>query len=260
MDAFEHAAPSADALSHIEAVFTEALHAIVNEAGKALSLDRVNIIAASLPHFWPECVTQMFLKIARSLDISIDGDLVFSHEDTARLAYNLGCKSNKDSWFLVLVDYNDADLSLSFTEIDDHEGNTVRGQYRIEAQGEHTLKDVASDVHYTNISRILTTFITKHTKRVFDTGPMDARLNLNHFPYSNIKAVVLTGDASDSGMKSMRDLLNNHFWDLPQRREGPVLTNLHPKAVGALGAARAVRASDVNDDPIDDVVAALKLD
>lgn len=73
------------------------------------------------------------------------------------------------------------------------------------------------------------------------------------FPYSDIKGIILTGDASDDGMRAMDGILREVFADLPQCVSGNIFTKLRPSHVVALGAARAVRAKRVNASILRDV-------
>ncbi|MCJ1456253.1 hypothetical protein MMC28_006613 [Mycoblastus sanguinarius] len=83
--------------------------------------------------------------------------------------------------------------------------------------------------------------------------------NPETFAYSDIKAVILTRDASPEAMKAVSKLLRQTFVDSPDYGRGPLYTWIDPAATAAIGAARAVRAKVGNGDVIKDVLTPLKL-
>ena len=186
---------------------------------------------------------------ARQPHMMVGYDMLLCHEQTARLAYNLG-KSRRGKWFLVSVEYNTQNLYLTFAEISNRESPgedprcSVEGQYLLKNLGETSPTQAGSpSEHYANIEEAFNQFLSKHVSK----DPYAI------FPYSAIKAIILTGDASDNGMRTIHEILRKVFDDLPQCASGNIFTSLRPSHVVALGAARAVRAKVVNEDILRDV-------
>lgn len=176
-------------------------------------------------------------------------NMLLCHELTARLAYNLG-SPRRGTWFLVSVEYNTQNLYLTFAEISDRENPRKHPRYPID--GQYLLEDLGEDSptraecpfeHYANIREAIPQFLLKHV----------AKDPYVEFPYSDIKGIILTGDASDDGMRAMDGILREVFADLPQCASGNIFTKLRPSHVVALGAARAVRAKRVNASILRDV-------
>ena len=176
-------------------------------------------------------------------------NMLIGHVPTARLAYNLG-NPRRGTWLLVIVEYNTQDLYLMFAEINDrenprfHEKYPVDGHYLLENLGEDSLtRAECRSEHYANIKEAFNQFLPKHVAK-------DPHVE---FPYSDIRGIILTGDASDDGMRTMDGIIREVFADLPQCASGNIFTSLRPSHVVALGAARAVRAKTVNNRILRDV-------
>ena len=228
-------------------IFDQQLQDIKQRAENNLG-QRVEISVISLPHYWHEQLKHAVLEAATQPQMMVPYNMLLCHEMTARLAYNLG-NTRQGTWFLVSVEYNIQNLYLTFAQISDRENTReprchIDGQYLLEDLGENS-PTRASDRfdHYADIIKAIPQFLLKHVAK-------DPHVGL---PYSDIKGIILTGDASDEGMRTMDWILREAFADLPQCASGNIFTRLRPSHVVALGAARAVRAEMVNDNILRDV-------
>ena len=213
----------------------------------------VQISAISLPSYWYDEFTlkDAVLAAATQLEMDIPRDMLLGHEATARLAYNIhSLKSG--TWFLVLVEYNTKNLYLTFTEMSDredpeeHEKYRVHGRYLLENLGEKCPTRAEPDAkHYTNIKKAFDQSILKHVTKY---PPWTKKV-----PYYDIKGIILTGDASEKGIREMDKILRQVFDDLPKCVWGNIFTDLKHSHVMALGAARAVRSKVENGDVLRDV-------
>ncbi len=220
----------------------------------------VEISAISLPSYWSDELKNAVLEVAKQLDMVIPRDMLLCHEETARLAYNLGDRRNRGTWFLVLVEYNTRNLYLTFTEMndlddpEDHPKYPVDGQYLLENLGENSFTRARSYAeHYTNIKKAFDQFLLNHVAKDPNNIDESRDQTLSEFPYSDIKGIILTGDASEGGMRAMDEVLREVFTDLPQCASRNIFTKLRPSHVVALGTARAIRSKMVNDYVLNDV-------
>ena len=243
----------------LQNIFLPQLRDIKQRAEQNLG-QRVEISAISLPSYWFDDLKNAVHEAATQLDMVISRDMLLGHEETARLAYNLGDRKRQGTWFLVLVEYNTRDLYLTFTEMNDlddpeeHPQYPVDGKYLLEHLGEDSLIRARSYAeHYTNIKKAFDQFLLNHVAKDPDNIDESRDQTLWEFPYSDIKGVILTGDASEGGMRAMGKILREVFADLPQCASGNIFTELRPSHVVALGTARAVRSNMVNGSVLSDV-------
>ena len=232
----------------IQSIFDQQLRDIKQRAEHNLG-QPVEISAISLPDYWSEGLKGAVLDAATQPHMMVPYNMLLCHELTARLAYNLG-NPKQGTWFIVSVEYNTQNLYLTFAEISDRENPRqqprypVDGQYLLENLGEDSPTRAESPFeHYAKIREAIPKFLSKHV----------AKDPYTEFPYSDIKGIILTGDASDDGMRAMDEILRQVFANLPQCASGSIFTRLRPSHVVALGAARAVRAKTVTDNVFRDV-------
>lgn len=237
-----------DEFARIESIFDQQLQQIKQRAEHNLG-QSIGISAISLPYYWNEQLKEAVQQAASHPHMMVRRDMLLCHELTARLAYNLG-NSREGAWFFVSVEYNTLDLYLTFAMIIDpkHPGEdprySVDGQYLLENLGEASLTRADSHLeHDANIKEAINRFYLKHVSK----DPY------SKFPYSYIRGIILTGDASDNGMRTMKRILREVFVDLPQCASGNIFTSLRPSHVMALGAARAVRTQSLKENLSRDV-------
>lgn len=221
-----------------------------------------HISATSVPEYWSVDVKDSLLGAARGLRIDLEPDMILSHEETARLAYNLGEAEDGTTFLLIMVNYNPTELYLSFAEFSDHEDPDehprypVDGQYTLKGLGENSTSKVGGGVHYAkHLRRAIDILVYKHTVEDPENINDPTREHLYEFPYADIKAVILTGDASTEAMDHMRHILRSKFKYLTiANGMSVVFDQMDPSCVGALGAARAVRAMVDNMNVVHDVI------
>ena len=182
------------------------------------------------------------------MGMNIPSDMLFCHEETARLAYNLE-SLKKGTCFFVFVEYNSMDLYLTIAEMSDREDPEFHPKYPVD--GRYLLNDLgeASPTrakcvakHYTNIGQAFNHFILRHFTRY--------PFLVDKFSFFDIKDIILTGEATAGGVHAMEEIFRQVFADHPQYY---IFTNLRPSHVMALGTARAVRSKRVNGDVLRDV-------
>ena len=249
-----------------QSIFLQQLRDIKQRAEYNLG-QHVEISAISLPSYWFDELKNAMLEAATQLNMVIPRDMLLGHEETARLAYNLGDRKDQGTWFLILVEYNTRNLYLTFTEMndlddpEDHPQYPVDGQYLLENLGEDSCTRARSHAeHYTNIKKAFDQFLLNHVAKDPNNIDESRDQTLSEFPYSDIKGIILTGDASEGGMRAMDKILREVFADLPQCASGNLFTQLRPSHVVALGTARAVRSKTVNDDVLNDVYEPLDIE
>ena len=255
--------PHMPSVSDMRSMFIQELSALIYYLDQHPSRVITQISAASIPEYWPIEVEQALLAAAKDLRIRLKPDLLLSHEQTARLAYNLGEFKKVGSFLLVMINYNASELYLSFAEFSDHEDPNKHPRYPVD--GRYTLKSLGENFaghpnYDTRLREALDIFIDKHTVPDPENINDSNREDLYEFPYKHIKAVLLTGNASASAMEHMRRILRERFADLTIANGMPVVFDtIDPSCVGALGAARAVRAVKENAREIYDVLQPIAL-
>ena len=206
----------------------------------------------SLPNYWYQD--------------NVRPSMLHSEEQMARIAYNLGEKKDRESWFLILVDYHPEYLYLAFAEMtdytdrDSHPVYPIDGRYLLKNLGETSrIRSPANDQHCRNIKDAFIVLLLKHTVSHPDNIISEEDAHLSENIFSDIKALILTGDASSKGMGMMRRLLREVLADLRQRQGGTLFIDLEPSHVGALGTARTMRARMVKNSSIRDIYTRVRL-
>lgn len=64
--------------------------------------------------------------------------MMLSHEQTARLAYNVGGTEDGESFLLIMVNFNPNELYLSFAEVSDNTDPAEHPRYPVD--GQYTIK------------------------------------------------------------------------------------------------------------------------
>jgi len=94
--------------------------------------------------------------------------------------------------------------------------------------------------HYNRIQRVLTKFIAECTVEDSTQIPKNPPWK---FLYSDIRAVILSGEASSRGLKCIRPILSKTF---SRSGKDALQDSIDPLYVGALGAAKCARAQVEN--------------
>ena len=177
--------------------------------------------AISFPYHWSEAVQRTVFKAAEGAKIPLAGMHVFSKLPRAlEKAYEFPSDPSKDDYFCIIVDYNRTYLHLVLCETD-----IVEAQVQLSHLGETS----ASQRGYREeVVESIEKFLSLTT--VKNNSSVDGRIL-----YHEIKAVILSGDASPEGMQEMRNILQHVFGQ-------DLLCDSHPPLyAAAIGAARAAK-------------------
>lgn len=249
----------------LRVLFRTELRRLKYEAERRLGRG-VEMAAVSLPDYWYQDAKFVLLEAIEEVGFNVRPSMLRSEEQMARIAYNLGEKKDRESWFLILVDYHPEYFYLTFAEMtactdrDSHSVYPIGGRYLLKNLGETSrIRSPADDQHCRNIKDASRVFLLKHTVNDPDNIFNEEGAHLSENIFSDIKAVVLTGDASIKVMGMMRRLLREVFADLRQRQGGTIFKDLEPSHVGALGAAKALWARMVNNSSIRDIYTRVRL-
>ena len=151
----------------IQSIFDQQLRDVKQHAEHNLG-QRVEISAISLPAYWYEQLKCAVLEAATQPHMMVPYDMLLCHELTARLAYNFG-NPMRGTWFLVSVEYNTQNLSLTFAEISDGENPQAHPRYPIyllEDLGEESPTRVSCRFeHYAIIREAIRQFFLKHVAK-----------------------------------------------------------------------------------------------
>jgi len=226
---------------------------------------RVQISALSLPSTVHAVATKKIMRDAM-IDIGFapSEDLQSMEMPfAAHYAYDLGtakglglekgaCDWDMGVYEAVLVDYNKDILSVLLLDLAEH-GCVVRGEMNALELGEGAVSDGSSDSkqnaaqkplvpeariqsHYAAIQQKLEAFLSQETllkESASNTGANWKPLR------SDIRAVILAGDASLEGFDHLRSLLRETFADIPAN--GWLKDTIDPKDMAAIGAAKRIQ-------------------
>lgn len=216
---------------------------------------RVQIPVVALPLQVTDVTTKNTIKDALiDIGFATQGELQHIEMPFAvHYAYDLGTaagvglEKGEVDWDMgvyeaVLVDYNRDILSISLLDLAEH-GTVIRGQSSVPDLGEAMAADTAGQrpsvsgsqtrAHYISIKQWLETLLAQNTllqDSASNTGEQWKPLR------TDIRAVILTGDASTEGFEHLRAMLRDVFSALPAK--GWLKDSIDPKNVAAVGAAK----------------------
>ncbi|KAI4148951.1 MAG: hypothetical protein L6R39_002649 [Caloplaca ligustica] len=196
--------------------------------------------AISVPYHWNETVRRAMFKAAEGAKIPLAGiHMLLKLPRALEWAYEIDSRTAEYNYFFIVVDYNSQYLHLFICETDKDGGyGIVEGQVQLPHLGANS----ASNERYSEqVLEAMKGFVSLTT--VDGESYRDGRP-----PYNKIKAVILSGDASPEGMKSMKGLLKQVF------QEDLLLLSHPPLYAGALGAARAAKQQAEDPKTTDDFV------
>ncbi|KAK3170634.1 hypothetical protein OEA41_002715 [Lepraria neglecta] len=111
-------------------------------------------------------------RLGRGVEMAAVSLPDYCEEQMARIAYNLGEKKDRESWFLILVDYHPEYLYVTFAEMTDYTDRDSHPVYPIDRRylrknlGETSrIRSPADDQHCRNIKDAFRVFLLKHTVR-----------------------------------------------------------------------------------------------
>lgn len=140
-----------------------------------------------------------------------------------------------DGHVVVSLDYNSGSLGLTVLEAVEHM-SIVYAHSEDPAMGEDFLRIDLDRTQSNKISRSISKFLSEGTDTILSRRTIEIK---DYKPLkSEIRAVVLSGDASTQGFDNLRKLLSEEFADLC---DGPTIDGLDPAYVLAYGAARLAK-------------------
>lgn len=140
-----------------------------------------------------------------------------------------------DGHVVVSIDYNSGSLNLTILEAVEHM-SIIYAHLEDPAMGENSLPIDLDRKQSNKISRRISEFVSEGTDTLLSRRTIEIK---DYKPLkSEIRAVVLSGDASSQGFDNLRKLLREEFGDLS---DGPVMDGLDPAYVLAYGAARLAK-------------------
>lgn len=183
------------------------------------------VAAITIPYHWNDTVRRAMFKAAEGAKIPLAGiHMVLKLPRALDIAYQLDTRLSEDDYFFVVVDYNTSYLHILICETAKDGGyGIVEGQVQLPHLGEKSAAGRRNEA-----LEAVKRFLSLTT--VDGTSSTDGRP-----PRKEIKAVLVSGDASSDGVQEMRDLLKEVFG------ESLIFSDQPPSFAGALGAARAAK-------------------
>ncbi len=134
------------------------------------------------------------------------------------------------------IDYNSASLGLSVLEADSDSISHIWAHLEDPLMGEDTLPIDLDRSLSNKLSQKISNFLSEGTDTIVSRQKKERKDY--KILKSEIRAVVLSGDASTQGFDNVRKLLREDFEDLC---DGPIIDHLDPAYVLAYGAARLAK-------------------
>ena len=222
----------------VRAIFYDALKTIKTATEKKLG-HSVDIGIISQPLYFNETTSTALTDAAKEVQTGVAGQIT-RFTNAARVAYGLNsckgfgmnssnCDINEGEHAIVLVDYNTEYLELAIGYVRE-EICSVRGYKRVKQLGED---HKASPSYLDDVQKVLQEFRGAYfaTFDFWDYG-------------AHVRGLILSGDASKSGMEVMR-LSIAQAW--PEQYNNRFKNTIDPIYVGAAGAARMARIEAAKD-------------
>jgi len=183
--------------------------------------------AISVPYHWNETVQRAVFKAAEGAKMPLAGiHMLLRLPRALEKAYQFDSDASVDDYFFIVVDYNRTYLHLLICETAKYGGyGIVEGQVQLSHLGESS---VSRRGYREEVLESVKKFLSLTT--VKSDSSTDGRID-----YHKIKAVVLSGNASNDGMQEMKNILQHVFGQ-------DLLCGSHPPLyAAAVGAARAAK-------------------
>jgi hypothetical protein len=222
----------------VRAIFYDALMIIKTAMEKKLG-HSVDIGIISQPLYFNESTSTALTDAAKEVQTGVAGQIT-RFTNAARVAYGLNsckgfgmnssnCDINEGEHAVVVVDYNTDYLELAIGYVRE-DICSVRGYKRVKQLGED---HKASPSYLDDVQKVLQEFRGAYfaTFDFWDYG-------------AHVRGILLSGDASKSGMDEMR-LSMAQAW--PEQYSNRFKDSIDPIYVGAAGAARMAQIQAVKD-------------
>lgn len=234
-----HLFPPDSQAEELTALFAHEIDAIKSDASRVLGSTAVDVKAISVPYHWNSTAREAIFSAATVANVPLAGiHLLLRHPRALDKAYPLESSIAADDYLSIVVDYNRSYLHLLICEtVKDGGYALVEGQVQLPHLGEDAIsKGEEPGQHYERISEAVERFLSLTTAK-------EPSSSTGGLPYHDVKAVVLSGEASSEAMRRMHDVLLPIFADLGK---GVLFDSLDPLYLGSMGAARAAK-SQVDD-------------
>lgn len=222
----------------VRAILYDALTTIKTATEKKLG-HSVDIGIISQPLYFNETTSTALTDAAKEVQTGLAGQ-VTRFTNAARIAYGLNscrgfgmnssnCDINEGEHAVVVIDFNTDYLELQIGYVRE-DICSVRGYKRVKALGEN---HKSSPSYLDDVQKVLQEFRGAYfaTFDFWDYG-------------AHVRGVLLSGDASKSGMKEMRQSLKQAW---PEQYKNRFMDSIEPMFVGAAGAARMAQIQALRD-------------
>lgn len=223
---------------YVERMFRKELEAVV----QSLPNDAEIVPAIMIPYHWTENIQRAIFKAAQDVKIPMAGiHMLLKLPRALEKAFQLDSRLPEDDYFFMVVDYNTSYLHLLVCETAKDGGyGIVEGQVQLPHLGENSA--IERTGYREEVLEAMERFLSLTTVDGSESSK-DGRL-----PRNNIKAVIVSGDASSEGTEVVGGLLKQIF-------EETLLLSTHPPLfAGALGAARTAKQQVANPKSTDDFI------
>lgn len=196
----------------------------------------------TIPYHWNFTVQRATFKAAEGAKIPLAGiHMLLRMPRAVERAYELDSRIDLDDYFFIVVDYNSKYMHLLICETARDGGyGLVEGQVQFSHLGENSDSGEGYREAVVEAIKRFVSLTTVDGESWLDVKP----------PYSLIKAVILSGNASSTGMVQIREVLRQIFGQSLVRDSYP------PLYAGAIGAAGAAKGQIENPKTTDDFICA----
>ena len=210
------------------------IEAVKADASRALGCAAVAIGAIGVPYHWNIVAQQAVFRAARAAGVPLAGMNVLPRYPRALdEAYDLEACLAEDDFLYLVIDYNRSYLHLLICETALHGGYLVEGQVQLPHLSEDAVAEGEQRQHYERVSGALARFVDLTTAK----DPASSTQWI--LPYRDIKAVLLSGEASLGAMQLIGDALKQTSADVGK---DALFNSLDPLYLASVGAARAARS------------------
>lgn len=233
-----HNVPQVSQMEDLEIMLRDELEAVIERIPDAATI----VPTISIPYHWNLTAQRATWKAAEGAKIPLAGiHMLLRMPRAVERAYALDSRIDLDDYFFILVDYNYKYMHLLICETARDGGyGLVEGQVQFSHLGENSGSREGYREAVVEAIKKFVSLTTVDGESWIDVKP----------PYSLIKAVMISGNASSRGMEQIREVLQQVFGQSLIRDSYP------PLYVGAIGAAGAAKGQIKNPKTTDNFICA----